>query len=502
MPATPISLATPEAARICSRRPPEELLGTNVNAAHQRQPHVRGGSRAGRFDDGPPSTWTACPSRPRSRSIFGGEQRTSRASSSRSRRRSAPTLGASRGKAGRRGRHHVQGHPRARATQINEGEEALASRFARSTREHPSRRARAARARSCSPRPSTTRHARAAPSCRSTARPFPPRLIESELFGYESGSFTGAEKRRQARQDRACRGRHAFLGRNRRHAPRTPGHAAARPGEQARHPRRRENVQADRFPPDSRNEPEPSEARERAPVPRRPALPHIGAHRQSAPAARPNRRRALLRAVLPQRMPDQKPDNGRVTLSDEAAHFVSVYAWPGNVRQLKHAIYSAYYTCENGVINIDDFPLLHRAEPQSPRTQREHLGAAAPADVAGALDRKMNRLLLSRYRTAALAASNTASRSRCRVAQDSPLPTLSLSELERIAINEAIRQADGNIAAAAAILDISKATLYRKLKESSVAVLRRTAALLRAAGPGPERPIGLETMRQAPSPAR
>ncbi len=46
------------------------------------------------------------------------------------------------------------------------------------------------------------------------------------------------------------------------------------------------------------------------------------------------------------------------------------------------------------------------------------------------------------------------------------LPTLSLKELEGIAINEAIMQADGNIAAAAAILDISKATLYRKLKES------------------------------------
>ena len=62
-------------------------------------------------------------------------------------------------------------------------------------------------------------------------------------------------------------------------------------------------------------------------------------------------------------------------------------------------------------------------------------------------------------------ASNTASEPFC-VAQDSPLPTLSLSDLERIAINEAIRQADGNIAAAAAILDISKATLYRKLKDS------------------------------------
>ena len=43
-----------------------------------------------------------------------------------------------------------------------------------------------------------------------------------------------------------------------------------------------------------------------------------------------------------------KTGNGKVSLSNEASQFVSTYAWPGNVRQLKHAIYSAYYTCENG----------------------------------------------------------------------------------------------------------------------------------------------------------
>ena len=66
--------------------------------------------------------------------------------------------------------------------------------------------------------------------------------------------------------------------------------------------------------------------------------------------------------------------NGRVTLSDEAAHFVSVYAWPGNVRQLKHAIYSAYYPCENGVINIDDFP-LYIAQNLNHRAPAEQLGS-------------------------------------------------------------------------------------------------------------------------------
>lgn len=48
----------------------------------------------------------------------------------------------------------------------------------------------------------------------------------------------------------------------------------------------------------------------------------------------------------------------------------------------------------------------------------------------------------------------------------SPLPTLSLKRLESIAMEEAMRQTRGSIADAAALLEISKATLYRKLKDA------------------------------------
>lgn len=154
-----------------------------------------------------------------------------------------------------------------------------------------------------------------------------------------------------------------------------------------------------------------------------------------------------------------KTGNGKVSLSNEASQFVSTYAWPGNVRQLKHAIYSAYYTCENGVIYIDDFP-SYIAQGSDLRSSEEG-GAAAPADDAAApsQNESSSAIKVPDEQAAAPGAETPAATSRT-------LPTLSLKELEGIAINEAIMQADGNIAAAAAILDISKATLYRKLKES------------------------------------
>ena len=60
-----------------------------------------------------------------------------------------------------------------------------------------------------------------------------------------------------------------------------------------------------------------------------------------------------------------KTGNGQVALSDEAARFVKGHPWPGNVRQLKHAVQSAYYTCEDGVIRIEDFPAYIVGSPAS-----------------------------------------------------------------------------------------------------------------------------------------
>ncbi|MEG2747428.1 MAG: sigma-54 dependent transcriptional regulator, partial [Gordonibacter sp.] len=153
-----------------------------------------------------------------------------------------------------------------------------------------------------------------------------------------------------------------------------------------------------------------------------------------------------------------RTDGGKVELSSEAARFVSSYAWPGNVRQLKHAIYAAYYTCENHSISVDDFPNYIVNAPDSPH-QKDTEDTTAENNPES-LNESSSSIKVPDTATSAAKNDDPVSTS------DGPLPTLSLKELEALAINEAILQADGNIATAAAILDISKATLYRKLKEN------------------------------------
>ncbi len=135
-----------------------------------------------------------------------------------------------------------------------------------------------------------------------------------------------------------------------------------------------------------------------------------------------------------------KTDNGPVELSSDARHFVETYRWPGNVRQLKHAMYSAYYTSENGIINIDDFPAYIVEDldilPSASSQNKSFSTIKVPQATFGATPSGAAPIL----------------------------PTLSLEELEKIAISQALERCADNIAEAAEILGISKATLYRKIK--------------------------------------
>ena len=101
-----------------------------------------------------------------------------------------------------------------------------------------------------------------------------------------------------------------------------------------------------------------------------------------------------------------------LSLSAEAWTMLLAHPFPGNIRQLRHVLRLAACTAENGVIGEADLDL-----PQHPRT----------------------------------------------------LDVPALDAAERAAITEALRQSDGHVADAARLLQVSRATLYRKIKALKIA---------------------------------
>lgn len=97
-------------------------------------------------------------------------------------------------------------------------------------------------------------------------------------------------------------------------------------------------------------------------------------------------------------------------ISRDAQRKLMQYSWPGNVRELQHTIERAIILSKGFMLNADDFVL------QSPSSKRKEL----------------------KY-------------------------PLNLEELEKNAIEQAIKQVDGNISQAAELLGITRYALYRKL---------------------------------------
>ena len=177
-----------------------------------------------------------------------------------------------------------------------------------------------------------------------------------------------------------------------------------------------------------------------------------------------------------------KTSGGPKAFSPSALAFIESYSWPGNVRQLKHAVYSAYYTSESATVDVDDFPayivqgacgkpcpMLSQNESYSSfkvQPQLDGYGIAIPDAAKGEAGERPAAAQPTIAEEPALAGATVA-----RTGEPSPatptdtLPTLALEELESLAIAEALKQADDNVVEAAKLLGISKATLYRKLKK-------------------------------------
>lgn len=118
-------------------------------------------------------------------------------------------------------------------------------------------------------------------------------------------------------------------------------------------------------------------------------------------------------------------------LSDAAIYYLLQYYWPGNVRQLENVMLCALTACCGGIIQPEDLP----------------------AEV-----------------TAAVSAVNCSADSNWQPGTPPSLSAsdLSLKEMEKITIMQALLQANHNVTRAARMLDMSKSTLYRKIKAYSL----------------------------------
>jgi DNA-binding NtrC family response regulator len=159
-------------------------------------------------------------------------------------------------------------------------------------------------------------------------------------------------------------------------------------------------------------------------------------------------------------------------ISDEAMQVLKSYHWPGNVRELRNVVESMLVLEGGKYLQADDVKKYLKELPTTSSAGR-NLPAVTGKSVEQAERELILRALLEikadlieqRHAMEELAA-------RLATAQQPTDPmaiqadtSLSLTEMERRLIAEALQRFKGNRRAAARALDISERTLYRKIKE-------------------------------------
>jgi len=156
-----------------------------------------------------------------------------------------------------------------------------------------------------------------------------------------------------------------------------------------------------------------------------------------------------------------KKQNGRKNLriSPEAMEVLRNYSWPGNVRQLRNVIDSAVVLADGKEILPRDLSLRDvgnigqtsskylRIDPPSSditKTGKANLPDAPAEPSAAKVDPKDSNSVPNDF------------------------DTLSVEVWEQRLIQEALRRTQGNIPAAAELMGMSRATLYRKLEKSQI----------------------------------
>jgi DNA-binding NtrC family response regulator len=125
-----------------------------------------------------------------------------------------------------------------------------------------------------------------------------------------------------------------------------------------------------------------------------------------------------------------------MSFSPEAMRVLMSNRWEGNVRELRNLVESLVVLAPNAEIAVSDLPSEYRAGEADSTAPADTGGEAAPAPASG---------------------------------EPAAAGTLTMNEIERRAILEALEQTGGNRTQAAERLGIGLRTLQRKLKEYRLA---------------------------------
>ena len=163
----------------------------------------------------------------------------------------------------------------------------------------------------------------------------------------------------------------------------------------------------------------------------------------------------------------------------EAMRALTAHAWPGNVRELRNAVERAVVLGRTEWIEEGDLPphlgVRVQATARRTATPTPPLGSmaisaasAASATVAGAATSLPGIVVPGPELTAAAPAPAAPVAAEPVAAATVPPAARALRELEREGIVAALAATGGNKAQAAAILEIDRSTLYKKLKEYGI----------------------------------
>jgi DNA-binding NtrC family response regulator len=147
--------------------------------------------------------------------------------------------------------------------------------------------------------------------------------------------------------------------------------------------------------------------------------------------------------------------------SREATDAMTRYAWPGNVRELRNAVERAIVLGDRELIQPQDLPPQLHAAAGLPRMRN-----SPPTPPLGS---SMSTAVAPLAPAAPVApAPPTAPIAPVIVAPAAPVKARSLRELEKEGILAALAATNGNKAQAAALLEIDRSTLYKKLKDYEI----------------------------------